>query len=220
MAQVNTTTQPHPQTQDELILVVKRDKLFPLGAWDGFKQVNFDDYLQIIQDNKEFLPRSLMEQDPAYKQIIPYLVFEHNNRYFLMQRHKKASEQRLQSKFSLGIGGHIRQEDMESSDLFDWAKREFHEEVHYTGNLTIEPLGILNDDSNDVGKVHIGFVFLLHGDTDQISVKSELQSGQLVTLKECTHYAERMETWSQLVVECLTRRLILIESASGYKKSQ
>ncbi len=220
MAQVNTTTQPHPQTQDELILVVKRDKLFPHGAWDGFKQVNFDNYLQIIQDNKEFLPRSLMEQDPAYKQIIPYLVFEHNNRYFLMQRHKKASEQRLQSKFSLGIGGHIRQEDMESSDLFDWAKREFHEEVNYTGNLKIKPLGILNDDSNDVGKVHIGFVFLLHGDTDQISVKSELQSGQLVTLKECTHYAERMETWSQLVVECLTRRLILIESASGHKKSQ
>lgn len=206
MNNTTTATQPHASPQDELILVIKREKLFPHDAWQGFKQVNFDTYLHIIQEHKEFLPRSLMEQDPAYKQIIPYLIFENNGRYFLMQRHKKASEKRLQSKFSLGIGGHIRQEDMQSNNLFDWARREFHEEVKYDGNLNIKPLGILNDDSNDVGKVHIGFVFLLHGDTNQISVKSELASGQLVTLDECKQYSEHMESWSALIYDFLTTR--------------
>ena len=70
-----------------------------------------------------------METDPAYKQIIPYLVFTYENKYFLMQRQKKASETRLQSKYSLGIGGHIREEDMENCTLVDWAKREFEEEI-------------------------------------------------------------------------------------------
>ena len=145
-----------------------------------------------------------MEQDQAYKQIIPYLVFTHNGKYFLMERHAKASEQRLKSKLSLGIGGHIRQQDMESTNIFDWAKREFHEEVSYSGQFTIKPLGIINDDSTQVGKVHIGFVFLLEGSSDQISVKSELQSGHLARLAECLEVRDRMESWSSFVLENLT----------------
>src|SRR5690606_7557172 len=105
-------------------------------------------------------PRSLMEQDQRYKQIIPYLVFTHENKYFVMQRTSTTTEQRLKNKYSLGIGGHIRQEDMNGNSIFEWAEREFHEEVSYHGNLEIIPLGVLNDDTNDVGKVHIGFVFL------------------------------------------------------------
>ncbi len=200
--QAKQTLSPKMQEQ---ILVVKRTVLFEHeAAWNGLKKVDFKNYLKLIDTHKEFHPRGFMEEDPTFKQIIPYLVFCHNDRYFLMERHKKASETRLQSKMSLGIGGHIRKEDITSQDLFDWAKREFHEEVHYKGTLEIEPLGILNDDSNDVGKVHIGFVLLLKGDTDQISVKSELASGKMVSLEECKQAYDRMETWSQFVVDSLS----------------
>ena len=259
---------PTPQKHDEQILVVKRNYLFPQGIWQGLKPVDFDHYLHIIQCKQEFHPRSIMEHDPTYKQIIPYLIFENNNTYFLMQRQSTASETRLQNKYSLGIGGHIRQEDLKhsylsmsleqmknetdskyvkkhsspfaqsaqrrirhsfienesfdkdrsaeqgevyrrmennSNPIFNWAKREFHEEVNYDGNLEIEPLGILNDDSNNVGKVHLGFVLLLHGNSNQISVKSELKSGKLISLDECAKHQERMESWSQLVLAFLQR---------------
>jgi predicted NUDIX family phosphoesterase len=193
------------QATPEHILVVKRDTLFAYeSAWHGLKALNVDAYLSLIQTHKEFLPRPDMELDESYKQIIPYLVFKHEDRYFLMQRSNKASESRLQNKFTLGIGGHVREEDLkEGSTLFDWARREFHEEVAYSGNLTITSLGMLNDDSNPVGKVHIGLVLLLEGDSDDIAVLSELKSGVLLTLEECAAYAEHMETWSRIIFDSL-----------------
>lgn len=200
MNQTVKETTTAPQTQDEQILVVPRTELFKnVAAWSGLKAVNFDEYLTLIQEKKEFQPRSIMETDPTYKQIIPYLVYTHENKFFLMQRTAQATEKRLQNKYSLGIGGHIRQEDMTTDSLFDWATREFHEEVSYDGKLTIEPLGVLNDDSNAVGKVHVGFVFLLHGEHSNISVKSELKSGNLLSLDECEQYFSSMESWTQMV---------------------
>lgn len=199
MTQKAQQTQPFTNIPDELILVVKRDILFPEGAWQGLKTVNPESYLELIQKNKEFLPRMLMEQDPTYKQIIPYLVFQYEDKFFLMQRKKKATETRLQSKYTLGIGGHIREEDMVECTLLDWAKREFAEEIDYSGYLTINPLGILNDDSNLVGQVHMGFVFLITGNSDQIKVKEELESGKLLTLKECEEYYPNMESWTQII---------------------
>lgn len=204
------TLQAQPQQAvknlDELILVIKRTDLFPADAWQGLRQVNFDPYLELIKTKQQFLPRSLMENDPTYKQIIPYLIFQHEDKFFLMQRQAKASETRLQNKYSLGIGGHIRQEDMDGATLFDWARREFHEEVEYQGTLEIEPLGILNDDSNAVGQVHIGFVLLLKGDSPNISIKSELKSGQLITLADCAAYGPHLESWSALVFDQLKAR--------------
>jgi predicted NUDIX family phosphoesterase len=188
---------------DEQILVVKRPLLLGTTSWQGLKKENLDHYLSIIQNHQEFLPRAAMEVDPTYKQIIPYLIFKYQDRYFLMQRSANASEQRLQNKFSLGIGGHIRKEDMIGKTIFDWAQREFYEEVSYQGALTIEPLGVLNDDSNDVGKVHIGLVLLLQGDSDNIHIKSELKSGRLVTLEECKEKSDLLETWSHSVLNYL-----------------
>ncbi len=203
MTQMNTQ-QPTAHIQDELILVMSRQYFFDdVQAWHGLKEVNFDHYVSIINDKKEFLPRSMMEVDPRYKQIIPYLVFTHDDKYFLMQRKSDASEARLRNKLTLGIGGHIRQEDMVEDSLFAWALREFHEEVDYAGKVNVKPLGILNDDSNDVGKVHIGFVFLLEGDSADIAIKSELKSGTLVSLADCIAQRECMESWSQFVVDFL-----------------
>ncbi len=204
MSQITTSQQQNKPLHDEHILVVRRAHLFATQqAWCGLKEVNFDHYLHIINHRKEFHPRSLMETDPTYKQIIPYLIFTYDNHYFLMQRKSDASEARLRNKLTLGIGGHIREEDMQENSLFAWALREFHEEVNYTGALKVLPLGIINDDSNDVGKVHIGFAFLLRGDSPDISVKSELKHGELVSLDECIAQKESMETWSQFVVDFL-----------------
>ena len=203
VAQEITSTQVNNSAESESILVVKRIHLFPQEAWYGLRLGNFSDYLSIITSKKEFLPRDQMEENPDYKQIIPYLIFMHDEKLFVMQRKATASETRLQNKYTLGIGGHIRAEDMKKGDLFDWANREFHEEVVYNDTMTIEPFGVLNDDTNPVGQVHIGFVFLLHGHSNAISIKSELKGGQLLTLQECVTLLPHFETWSALVLQTL-----------------
>lgn len=189
----------------EHILVVKRDTLFTTQAFQGLKPIS-EHYLTLIQKEKEFLPRNLMEEDSTYKQIIPYLIFKFEDTYFIMQRRAASSEQRLKNKYTLGIGGHMREEDMKhGATIFDWAHREFDEEISYKGNLNIKPLGMLNDDSNAVGQVHLGLVLLLEGDRPEISIRSELKSGRLVNLQECLSYYPDMESWSQIIFDAVLR---------------
>lgn len=189
---------------DEHILVVPREKLFFDGDWQGFKAYD-ESFDTRIHENKEFQPRSAMEHDPRYKQIIPYLIFTHNERYFLMQRTENAGEQRLKNKSTLGIGGHIRSEDVNGTDIAQWAYREFHEEVSYEGSVTIAPFGIINDDSNDVGRVHLAYVYLVHGNSDEISTKEEVINGTLLSLEECKVCYPSLEGWSQIILDELLK---------------
>ena len=199
--------QPHEtvaQKSDEKILVVARKNLFAVTAPQGFIPINdFRTFEQSIEQHKEFIWRQAAEVDSTYKQIIPYLIFKHQGKLFLMQRQEKAGEQRLKNKYTLGIGGHIREQDLTHSSIFEWSRREFSEEVEYDGTFTITPIGLVNDESNAVGQVHTGFVFLLEGTTDRINVKSELKHGSLLTLEQCAQHFENMETWSQLVFSYL-----------------
>ena len=189
----------------EKILVVETKTLFPNETYSGFMQGNFDYYTHKIIDHSKFLDRSFAETDPTHKQIIPYLVFMHEGNVFMMQRAASAGEQRLKNKLTLGIGGHIREEDFNlAPSMLAWAQREFHEEVDYKGTLTVKPLGIINDNSNSVGEVHAGFVYLLEGSTSHIKIKSELKSGKLVSLAECKSRYEEFERWSQFVIDQLT----------------
>lgn len=191
--------------KSENILVVKRNTLFPGNAFQGLA-TQTDFFVQKILQEKEFLPRPIMEEDFTYKQIIPYLIFNYQDRYFLMQRKATSSEQRLKNKYSLGIGGHMRQEDMSNgASIFDWAKREFEEEIDYSGNLSFKTIGILNDDSNPVGQVHLGLVLLLEGDSNTIRIKSELKSGKLLTIPECLDFYQDMESWSQIIFDVALR---------------
>ncbi|MBS1988235.1 hypothetical protein JST56_04545 [Candidatus Dependentiae bacterium] len=184
--------------KNENILVVPRAKIFTDQPFHGFLPCsNFDAYQNIVEEHKQFLPRSEMEQDLAYKQIIPYLVFTHDNKFFLMQRAGTAGEQRLKNKYTLGIGGHVRESDLTRKTIFDWAIREFQEEIEYDGSLSIQPLGLINDDTNPVGQVHVGFAFLLRGDSPHIAIRSELKHGSLLSLEACAEFVENMETWSQ-----------------------
>jgi predicted NUDIX family phosphoesterase len=192
--------------KDEKILVVPRAIIFESKQFDGFLATkDLESYQKTIELHKEFLWRSEVENNTSYKQIIPYLVFEFNEKIFIMQRKSTASESRLQSKYSLGIGGHIREEDIENKSLNEWAMREFDEEVNYQGQFSIKPLGLINDDSNEVGQVHLGFVFLLQGNSDKISIRDEHKSGKLCSFEECESFFPSMETWSQLVFEYMKK---------------
>lgn len=191
--------------KNENILVIKRAKLFPDTAFQGLQPIS-DDFFDLVESQKEFFPRPQMEEDPLYKQIIPYLIFQYQDRYFLMQRKSTSSEQRLKNKYSLGIGGHMRQEDMQQAKtIFDWAYREFQEEIDYQGHFTIKTLGMLNDDSNPVGQVHIGLVLLLQGNSDAIKVRSELKSGQLLTIQELQTHYDDLESWSQIIFDAVLK---------------
>jgi predicted NUDIX family phosphoesterase len=203
MVTSHTQLSPHHNVPQESILVVKRAYLFPQEAWQGICTENLQRYLNIVAAKKEFIPRNLAEQDIRYKQVIPYLIFTNNGELFVMRRSPDATETRLQNKYTIGIGGHIRQSDIKNNDIFDWANRELHEEVFYDDTMTIEPLGILNDDSNDVGKVHVGFVFLIHGHSNAISVRSELKSGSMMNLEACMQLQPQFETWSQICLQKL-----------------
>lgn len=205
-------TQPQKATtvsvkQDEQILVVQRMHLFTPArqAWHGICHDDTQAYINLIYQHQEFKSRAIMELDPLYKQIIPYMIFHYNDRYFLMQRKATTSEQRLKNLYSLGIGGHVQQQDVTGNNLMDWAQREFNEEISYDGALQVTTLGILNDDTNDVGRVHLGLVLLLEGDSSNIAVKSELKSGQLLTLTECKTYYDQLESWSKFVLEFLEK---------------
>lgn len=198
----------NPQKKlDEKILVIPAKKLFPETPVTGFCHMeDFEHYADLISSHKEFQSRIEMEADERYKQVIPYLIFKYQNKFFLMQRKSSASEQRLKNMYTLGIGGHIREEDIAGKNIIEWAKREFEEEIDYKGAYTIQSLGIINDESNAVGKVHTGFAFIMHGTSDQIKIRSELKQGMLVTLEECEQYYESMETWSQLAFKYLKQQ--------------
>lgn len=186
---------------DERILVIKRDSIFQYdGPWHGLKQCDYDWYLWAVEHFGQFHSRMAMENDPRYKQIIPYLIFTYQDQIFVVERKETTTEQRLASKLSIGIGGHINKDDILGSTLFDWAQREFNEEVSYHDPFEFEPLGIINDDTDSVGQVHLGFVFLLRGSTPNISIKSELKNGQLIKRSSITDVS-RFESWSKIVLE-------------------
>src|SRR3954462_13306888 len=149
---------------DENILVIKRELFDQLGAFQG---LNFepDRYLGSIlsRGNNFFLSRAKAENDPSHKQIIPYALITHGDKVLHYVRGKKAGEQRLVAKGSIGIGGHMNDTD-ESLFAFDEAayragvEREVNEEIKLQTQFTDRIVALLNDDSNEVGQVHLGIV--------------------------------------------------------------
>lgn len=205
-------SQPLIQHTQEDILVIPRTLLFQnTAAWFGINATIFDNYTSIIQNNATYMPRAHAETNPAYKQIIPYIIFTYDQKIFVMQRKSTASEQRLASKFSIGIGGHIRQEDIVNSNILSWADREFEEEIHYYGSKNSQTLGVLNDDTNDVGQVHLGMVILMKGNNDHIAIRDEHKSGTLLTLNECVMLYNNMESWSQFCLDFIMQNQNLLK---------
>ena len=189
----------------EQVLCVKREDMFPDGAWHGFVSNDLDRHQAVIREHHFFMPRDAVENDPAYQQIIPYVVFRHDPHYFLTHRLRASSEKRLRKQYSLGIGGHINPGDLEAGDpILDGLKREWSEEVVYDGRFEAQLIGLLNDDSSPVSKVHLGVVFLVDGDSPKISIReTDKLAGELLTLDEMRIYYLGMESWSQMVYDRL-----------------
>lgn len=199
------------EKQDEDILVVPRDLLFDkVTPWFGINQDALSNITNIVAEHAAYIPRQSAEHNPEYKQIIPYIIFTHQDKFFVMQRKAQASEKRLAGKFSIGIGGHVRKEDIVNHDIMDWARREFEEEVTYDHSFTTRAIGVLNDDTNDVGKVHIGLIIIAQGSSDQISIKDEHKSGTLLTLEECQMLSGNMESWSTICLDFIQKNPILV----------
>lgn len=194
--------------EDEQILVVPREIVIP-QPWHGIKTTGIEGFEKLVRENGSFRRRADCEEDPTFQQIIPYMVFRHEDKYFLMQRTNTGGEARLHNMYSLGIGGHINELDLAGETIMDWARREFEEEIDYSGNFTATPLGLLNDDTNEVGKVHLGYVLLLEGDSDQIKIRDEHQSGELMSLYEMRFLTLHMETWSSIIWDHLAKNQVL-----------
>ena len=189
----------------EQVLVVRREDIFPDGAWHGFVSENLDRHQRVIREKHDFKARAQVEDDPTYQQIIPYVVFRHVDRYLLTHRLRASSERRLRKQYSLGVGGHINRGDLGAGDpILDGLRREWEEEVVYDGRFEARLLGFLNEDSSPVSKVHLGVVFLVDGDSPNIRIReTDKLEGELLTLEEMRMYYLAMESWSQIVYDRL-----------------
>jgi predicted NUDIX family phosphoesterase len=193
---------------DERVLGFPRALIEQLGAFQGFSP-NVQAYLPSILDPKQnsFRPRSQAEQDPTFKQIIPYVVITDGTRVLHYVRGKKSGEQRLVAKGSIGIGGHINDEDhslfaVGEQAFRDAVAREVNEEVVVDGAFDAKPVGLINDDSTEVGKVHFGVVHVLRRAAEQVRRRETVVTQlSFLTADELRARRDQLETWSQLCLD-------------------
>ena len=201
---------------DENILVVKRSLFDELGSFHG---LNFEPrkYLDAIlsRGNNFFLPRKRAENDPTHKQIIPYALLAFQDKVLFYVRGKKAGEQRLVAKGSIGIGGHMNQDD---ESLFNFAideaayragvEREVNEEIKIDTKFDDKIVALINDDTTEVGQVHLGIVHVFRLAEPKVE-KREAMITSLAFLGKNELMARRdsLETWSQLCLDSLDRLL-------------
>lgn len=193
---------------DENVLVVRRALFDELGAFQGLGREP-ERYLEAFlkRENNFFSPRSTAETNPALKQIIPYAVFTHAGKILHYVRGAKSGEKRLVAKGSIGIGGHINDED-ENLFSFDHdayraaVHREIEEELKFEGGYQDRVAALINDDSNPVGEVHLGVVHLVELEHDKVGAgeKAIAELGFL-TPEELRTRRDNLETWSQIVLD-------------------
>jgi len=197
---------------EENVLVIKRSLFDELGTFQG---LNFEPrrYLDAIlaRGNNFFLSRGKAEKDPAHKQIIPYVLLTHAGKILYYVRGKKAGEQRLVAKGSVGIGGHMNENDeslfaMDEAAYRAGVEREVAEEISINSQFEDCIVALLNDDSNDVGKVHLGVVHIFKLTEPNVE-KREAMITNLTFLErdELVSRRDSLETWSQICVDSLEK---------------
>lgn len=205
--------------EDESVLVIKRELFDEIGTFQGIS-TEIDKYLPAFLNpiNNFFIHRELAEDDPTHKQIIPYAIFKHGDKFLKYLRGKKSGEQRLASKSSIGIGGHINQDDFNSSSLekdtyLTGIEREINEELIINCDYNNLPIALINDDSNDVGQVHLGVVHLFDLESDQVEAgEANIENLEFLSSDDLLREKDNLESWSQICVDHLDEIIKLNES--------
>lgn len=202
-----------PETEEN-ILCVPRSVFDGLGSFEG---LNFevDRYMPALLDpaNNLFLPRTAAEQDPGYKQLIPYLVIRCGARVLHYIRGKSGGESRLHAKGSIGIGGHINDGDTHAAHFdalaYDRAvERELNEELIIRPGYQKKVAALLNDDSTEVGRVHLGVVHVIEVDSTDVRAREDaIRDIEFLSGSALDPRRERLEVWSQICLEGLDRLL-------------
>ncbi|PYJ46301.1 MAG: hypothetical protein DME85_11465 [Verrucomicrobia bacterium] len=198
----------------ENVLVVRRTLFDQLGSFQGLSfepQRYLDAFLS--RGNNFFLPRREAEINPAYKQIIPYVLIAFENSVAHYVRGKKAGEQRLIAKGSIGIGGHMNETDESLFALDEQAyragvEREVNEEIKIDTTFDDRIVALLNDDTTEVGSVHLGIVHVFKLARPKVQKREAMITGlTFLPKEELRSRRETMETWSQICLDSLERLL-------------
>jgi predicted NUDIX family phosphoesterase len=196
--------------KEEKVLVVQRKVFDELGAFNG---LCFDvkRYVERLFEPgvPRFLPRPVAEKDPSYKQLIPYVIMTCGDTYLTYVRGKRAGETRLVAKRSIGIGGHINPADDrsllgKSETYLDAVAREVGEEVSVETTHRDHVVALLNDDTNEVGQVHLGIVHCWVLDSPSVTRREQMITQmEFLSVSELQAVRDSMETWSQLCLDGL-----------------
>lgn len=195
---------------DEEILVVPRRRVDALGLLGEGITPGAADVVASLEREAQWMPRTLAETDPAYKQLIPYAVAVRGGDVFVMERLRGGAEARLHGRLSIGIGGHVdRVGEGETRGAVALARdREWDEEVEGSNPPRWTFVGTLNVDADEVGRVHLGVVYratLPDGATLQVRETHKLE-GAFRSPAWCRDRRERLETWSRYALEACAAR--------------
>ncbi len=198
---------PDSGDRPEEVLVVPRasleDRWGVLPA--GYSSGEAGTVLAAVTQEGFFYPRGRAESEARLKQVIPYCALVHRDSIFLFRR-RGGGEERLRDRMSIGVGGHVNLLDAPGGgDLRAAVRRgldrELAEEVRIEGTGRLSALGVMNDDSNSVGRVHIGLVYRLELDSPSVTVREvDSLEGEFVPLSTLPEFYDRLETWSQALV--------------------
>jgi predicted NUDIX family phosphoesterase len=184
-------------TDDELVLVIPRSSIMADPGWHGVTTDGLDGFEALVEREGRYEPRSLVEPDRSLKQVIPYLVLRDGPRYFLMRRTRAGGDARLHDLWTIGVGGHLNPGDR---DLAGGLRREWREEVRAAFEPEFELMGLINDDTTDVGSVHVGAVYVADARGREVSIlEADKLSGAFADPGDVAAVVERMESWSALV---------------------
>ena len=191
---------------DELVFAIPTLELWALLSYKekGLIYGNSDVLKKIVQ-NGLFHKRNVLEEDPSFKQIIPYAIISCKDSFYLFKRTSKQTEKRLSNKFSLGVGGHMNPStSMESEEeyLKNELKRELFEEVKLLNDCIIEDIefiGLINDDTIPVGKVHIGLLYHIRVSTKDVYInETDKMTAGWIEKPSLAEFYEGMETWTKI----------------------
>ena len=188
-------------TGGELVLVIPRATVMGDPGWHGVTTDGLEEFASLVSREGRYEPRATAEIDRTLKQVIPYLVLRDGACYFLMRRTRAGADARLHDRFSIGVGGHLNPGD---GGLLDGLRREWHEELEAAFTPDFRLVGLLNDDTTDVGAVHLGAVYVADAAGRAVAIReTDKLSGSFAEPAEVAAAVDHMETWSALVFDAL-----------------